>query len=365
MGAGHRRVPPRLRAGRRHAAPGVPARPAQARDRARAQRSATRPSSPPSSSSSSSRRRRTRSTRRASATSSRCRPGMFGYSWVREGQNADLCHAILDDMERFGIPIEGLHTETGPGVYEVAIRYDEALRAADKAALFKTAMKQVAARLGYSVTFMAKWNAGAARARAGTFTSRCGRTATNVFYDAGAPDKLSARRAPLPRRAGRADARADGAHLAHRQQLQALRARACGRRSPRAGASRTAPAPSAPSPGARRRRGSSTGRRRRTSTRTSRWRRPSRRGSRASSTASSRRRRSRATRRRGPTSRRLPRTLREATRALDAEHARARDPGRRASSITTSHARLGVPPVRARRDRVGARALLRERVNAC
>ncbi len=77
-------------------------------------------------------------------------PGMFGYSWVREGQNADLCHAILDDMERFGIPIEGLHTETGPGVYEVAIQYDEALRAADKAALFKTAMKQVASRLGYS-----------------------------------------------------------------------------------------------------------------------------------------------------------------------------------------------------------------------
>jgi glutamine synthetase len=85
-------------------------------------------------------------------------PGMFGYSWVRSSQNADLCHAILDDMERFGVPIEGLHTETGPGVYEVAIKYDEALRAADKAALFKTGMKQIASRLGYSVTFMAKWN---------------------------------------------------------------------------------------------------------------------------------------------------------------------------------------------------------------
>lgn len=85
-------------------------------------------------------------------------PGMFGYSWVRESQNADLCHAILDDCERFGIPIEGLHTETGPGVYEAAIVYDEGLRAADKAALFKTAVKQIAHRLGYSVTFMAKWN---------------------------------------------------------------------------------------------------------------------------------------------------------------------------------------------------------------
>ncbi|MDP9000445.1 MAG: glutamine synthetase family protein, partial [Myxococcota bacterium] len=85
-------------------------------------------------------------------------PGMFGYSWVREGQHADLCHTILEDMDRFGIPIEGLHTETGPGVYEAAITYDEVLRAADNAALFKTAMKLLASRMGLSVTFMAKWN---------------------------------------------------------------------------------------------------------------------------------------------------------------------------------------------------------------
>jgi glutamine synthetase len=86
-------------------------------------------------------------------------PGMFGYSWVREGQNSELCHAILDEMAAFDIPIEGLHTETGPGVYEAAIGYDEALRMADKAALFKSAMKQLCARRGLSVTFMAKWNA--------------------------------------------------------------------------------------------------------------------------------------------------------------------------------------------------------------
>ncbi|HVY47674.1 MAG TPA: glutamine synthetase family protein, partial [Minicystis sp.] len=86
-------------------------------------------------------------------------PGMFGYSWVREGQNKELMAAILDGMRAFDIEIEGLHTETGPGVYEVAIRYDDALRAADKAALFKVAMKQIAYERGLSVTFMAKWNA--------------------------------------------------------------------------------------------------------------------------------------------------------------------------------------------------------------
>jgi len=86
-------------------------------------------------------------------------PGMFGYSWLREGQNSEFCHAILDEMEKFDIPIEGLHTETGPGVYEIAIRYDEALRMADKAALAKTHLKQICTRRGLQATFMAKWNA--------------------------------------------------------------------------------------------------------------------------------------------------------------------------------------------------------------
>jgi glutamine synthetase len=117
-------------------------------------------------------------------------PGMFGYSWVRSGQNADLCHAIVDDMDRFGIPIEGLHTETGPGVYEVAIKYDDALRAADKAALFKTAMKQVAFRLGYSVTFMAKWNA-ALPGSSGHLHHSVWKDGRNAFYDANGSHKLS------------------------------------------------------------------------------------------------------------------------------------------------------------------------------
>lgn len=84
--------------------------------------------------------------------------GMFGYSWLRADQNRELCHAILNEMTAMDIAIEALHTETGPGVYEAALRYDEALRAADKAALFKTHMKALAGRHGVAVTFMAKWS---------------------------------------------------------------------------------------------------------------------------------------------------------------------------------------------------------------
>ena len=85
-------------------------------------------------------------------------PGMFGYSVVRASSAADLVHAVIDQIREFGIILEGLHTETGPGVYETAIAYDEALVAADHAALFKTAMKEIAARHGVVVTFMARWS---------------------------------------------------------------------------------------------------------------------------------------------------------------------------------------------------------------
>ncbi|MBV9948026.1 MAG: glutamine synthetase, partial [Myxococcales bacterium] len=117
-------------------------------------------------------------------------PGMFGYSWVREGQHASFCQAILDDMERFDIPIEGLHTETGPGVYEAAIRYDEALRAADKAALFKSAMKVLAARQGLCVTFMAKWNH-ALPGSSGHIHQSLWTQQQNAFFDGSSDDRLS------------------------------------------------------------------------------------------------------------------------------------------------------------------------------
>jgi len=117
-------------------------------------------------------------------------PGMFGYSWVREGQQSKLMASILDGMRAFDVEIEGLHTETGPGVYEVAIRYDDALRAADKAALFKVGMKQIAHELGLAVTFMAKWNAGLPGS-SGHLHQSLWKKGENVFADASAKDKVS------------------------------------------------------------------------------------------------------------------------------------------------------------------------------
>lgn len=85
-------------------------------------------------------------------------PGMFGYSFLRASVNSDLAHTILNTMQAMGIEIEGFHTETGPGVYETAIHYSDALKAADQAALFKTVVKVLAQKHGLIATFMAKWN---------------------------------------------------------------------------------------------------------------------------------------------------------------------------------------------------------------
>lgn len=85
--------------------------------------------------------------------------GMFGYSILRPSQHSAYYYDLFNLLNDFGIPLEGLHTETGPGVYEAAIQHDHILVAADKATLFKTAVKEIASKHGITATFMAKWTA--------------------------------------------------------------------------------------------------------------------------------------------------------------------------------------------------------------
>jgi glutamine synthetase len=82
--------------------------------------------------------------------------GMFGYSILRASQGGAYFHALFDELKKFGVPLEGLHTETGPGVYEAAILYSEVMEAADRAVLFKSGVKEIAYRHGVLPTFMAK-----------------------------------------------------------------------------------------------------------------------------------------------------------------------------------------------------------------
>ncbi len=88
------------------------------------------------------------------------------------------------------IPLEALHTEAGPGNLEVALRHTEALHAADRAALFKQAVREIGRPHGLLHTFMAKWS---------TAYGGCGqhlhqsvwRDGRNLFHDAQAPHGMS------------------------------------------------------------------------------------------------------------------------------------------------------------------------------
>ncbi len=85
-------------------------------------------------------------------------PGWFGYSMLRSSVESDFYHALMKLALAMDMPLEGLHTETGPGVLEAAIEYSDALLAADRAVLFKTFTKVLAERQGKMATFMAKWS---------------------------------------------------------------------------------------------------------------------------------------------------------------------------------------------------------------
>jgi glutamine synthetase len=85
-------------------------------------------------------------------------PGMFGYSILRSSLENAYFSDLFELLKRFNVPLEGLHTETGPGTYEAAIVYSDITEAADRAVLFKTAVKEIAYKHGVLATFMAKIN---------------------------------------------------------------------------------------------------------------------------------------------------------------------------------------------------------------
>ncbi|HXC41462.1 MAG TPA: glutamine synthetase, partial [Burkholderiales bacterium] len=117
-------------------------------------------------------------------------PGMFGYSLLRANQNREFFNALMDEMLAFGVPIEGLHTETGPGVYEAAIAFSEALEQADRAVLFKTGAKEIGARFSIMPSFMAKWSQQYPGC-SGHIHQSLSDGKTNLFYEAKSQRKMS------------------------------------------------------------------------------------------------------------------------------------------------------------------------------
>lgn len=85
-------------------------------------------------------------------------PGMNCYSISQSSADDHLLRRIASSMREHGISIEGYNREHGPGMYEMNLRYANALTAADHTMLFKTGAKEICHQEGLTACFMAKWS---------------------------------------------------------------------------------------------------------------------------------------------------------------------------------------------------------------
>lgn len=119
-------------------------------------------------------------------------PGMFGYSILRTSENSNFFYDLYNQLLQFNIPIEGYHTETGPGVYEAAIMHSHVIEAADRAVLLKTAVKEIAYKHGIMASFMSKWDENLPGCGGHVHQSLwSGDKAKNLFYDENDINKMS------------------------------------------------------------------------------------------------------------------------------------------------------------------------------
>ncbi len=118
-------------------------------------------------------------------------PGFFGYSMLRSSVFAEFYEELLKLCVDMDFSLEGLHTETGPGVLEAAIAHTDALNAADRAALFKTFVKVLAQRQGWMATFMAKWSPDWPGQSGHIHLSLAGNDGKPVFHDPGQEHNIS------------------------------------------------------------------------------------------------------------------------------------------------------------------------------
>jgi glutamine synthetase len=75
-----------------------------------------------------------------------------------QGSREEAFHgAVRQHLKRSGIPVESSKGEWGLGQHELNVRYAEIFQMADRHAIFKQCVKEIADQIGRSVSFMAKY----------------------------------------------------------------------------------------------------------------------------------------------------------------------------------------------------------------
>lgn len=109
--------------------------------------------------------------------------GNCGYSLLRTTQYGAFYDRLFSVCESMNIPIEGLHTEIGPGVLEIAISKGPMLETADHAILLKHVIKTLAQEQGWMASFMAKWSSEFQGQSGHIHLSLLDQNQNNLFYE--------------------------------------------------------------------------------------------------------------------------------------------------------------------------------------
>jgi glutamine synthetase len=112
------------------------------------------------------------------------------YHILQTSREEPLIRAIRNGMEEADVPVECSKGEWGRGQEEINLRYGEALEMADRAALFKHGVKEIADQHGRAVTFMAKYDAGAAGSSFHLHSSLWDRAGATPLFAEGATSPL-------------------------------------------------------------------------------------------------------------------------------------------------------------------------------
>jgi glutamine synthetase len=117
-------------------------------------------------------------------------PGFNCYSISHASIDEDAVGAVARYMNAYGVEVEGYNREHGEGMYEMNIRYTDAIAAADRAMLFKSGAKEILAQQGHVPTFMAKYS-DEMDGCSGHIHQSLWRDGANAFWDAAAPHHMS------------------------------------------------------------------------------------------------------------------------------------------------------------------------------
>jgi glutamine synthetase len=113
----------------------------------------------------------------------------ISYSLTEIGRFDVFVEALVPALEGLGIELAAVHTEAGPGLLELNLRPGRGLAAADDATLTKFAVKELAASMGLSASFLAKTAPGE-EGSSGHLHVSCWEGETNAFAAPAADGEL-------------------------------------------------------------------------------------------------------------------------------------------------------------------------------